>query len=64
MEALFKTSAKKRYYLHSKVRNEGFQLDAHKRTIYVSHEDFITESIFLLRDKYGYNVQIEIPYVD
>jgi hypothetical protein len=64
METLFKKSANKRYYLHSKVRNEGFQMDARKRTIYVSHEDFMTESILLLRDMFGYNVQIQIPYVD
>lgn len=52
----------KLYYLHSKVKKEGFRLSTKDKTIYVRYMDYdkLSDSIIKLRDLYGYGVQLEI----
>jgi hypothetical protein len=52
----------KLYYLHSKVKKEGFRLSSKDKTIYVRYMDYdkLSDSIIKLRDLYGYGVQLEI----
>lgn len=58
---IFKLEKNKRYYLHTKLRKEGFRYDALGRTIYTSGENKLSDTVLKLRDKYGYSVQCEIP---
>lgn len=59
-QTLFKKEKHKRYWLHRKIKANGFKVDAFKRTIYVFNDAIINNDIKTLRDKYGYNVQVTI----
>jgi len=57
-------SRNNRYYLHRKVRQQGFRLVSKLRTIYVtaSSKDIeITCQLARLVKVYGYAIQTEIP---
>jgi hypothetical protein len=56
-----KTLANRRYRLNRKVRNQGYRLTTKLKTIYVPFTDTnLPDSLFTLRDNYGYVIQIEI----
>ena len=59
----FKASAQKRYYLHRKVRKQGYILQTAARTIVVNQfyniGDF-TPDVLELSNIYGYNIQFQI----
>jgi len=52
----------KRYSLHTKVKKEGYRLDAKHKTIYVEHYKSanLSKNVLTLRDVYGYAVQTDI----
>ena len=50
-----------RYYLHSKIRKQGYTLKSRSRTIFVPyHQEELSNEVTKLRDKYGYSIQTEI----
>ena len=63
MNNQFKASAKKRYYLHRKIRKQGYVLLTTPRTIVVNQfyniGDF-TPDVLKLSNVYGYNIQFQI----
>lgn len=63
MKNNFTASASKRYYLHRKIRKQGYVLQTSARTIVVSQYynigDF-TPDVLKLSNDYGYNIQFQI----
>lgn len=61
MKGKYKLTASKRYYLHSKIRKQGFILDTYSRRINIPHNNLeIFKDVEKLRDVYGYSVQLNI----
>jgi|GEM_PF-6344613 len=55
--------ASKRYYLHSKVKKAGFDVDGHGRTVYVNfgEEGGALQNPYIVQlQKIGYNIQLRI----
>lgn len=64
MKTTLTSKSKKRYYLHSKLKALGTTFNAFKNTIYVPYgmsEDDLNKPTKILRDKYGYNIEVVIP---
>jgi len=53
------TKRNRKYYLHSKVKKLGFNLDVGNRTISVgySNRNNLSQYLIELRDIYGYGIQ-------
>lgn len=48
---------KKKYYLHSKARKEGFRLVTKERTFYVKPDTELTKTVKRLLKEFHYQIQ-------
>lgn len=47
----------RRYYLHYKVREQGYTLEARARIVFVPYyQDSFTKDVLMLRDVFGYSI--------
>lgn len=61
MKSKYKENRNKLYYLHQKIRKQGYVLDSSTKTISLPYNDEqLTEQVKKLRDDYGYNLQLTI----
>lgn len=56
-------SKNRKYYLHRKLKKEatGAYLKSQKKTVYISGDEDITDTIRELQNEFGYSIQYEIP---
>lgn len=60
MKSKHKEDRNKRYYLHSVIRAQGYNLDSHLKTIFVACDSdlsILSTQVMKLIGKYGYNLQ-------
>lgn len=60
MKSKYKEEANRRYYLHWKIRKQGFELQTEEKTIRYHPKKVITPQVLALSREYGYNLQTYI----
>ena len=63
MTSLFKKNAKKRYYLHHKIRKLGYSLNTKDLSIHLSTSDDVQKvhkAVLTLQKVYGYSIQFRL----
>lgn len=60
MKSNYKINKNKRYYLHKKVREQGYALNSFTKTIEIESGVEISAYVERLITEFGYNVQLTI----
>lgn len=57
MNSKYKNDARRRYYLHWKIRKQGFELKTEEKTILYNDDMVLSPQVQTLAKDYGYNLQ-------